>query len=73
VPSECTLDQEQKSRSIGGARTNPNRAALLELSRAAQRARVEVTVSRARLVKDIAESRELIARADFLLTLPHVR
>jgi len=36
----------------------------------AQRAHMEVTEISARLVKDIAESQELMAHADFVLTLP---
>lgn len=48
------------------------RAALRELFRQTQLARIEVIVSRARLVADIAQSRELMAHADFLLTFPYV-
>jgi len=48
------------------------RAALRELFRQTQLARMEVIVSRARLVADIAQSRELMTHADFLLTFPYV-
>ena len=47
------------------------RAELRELFHQAQLARLEVIVSRARLVADIAQSRELMARADFVLTFPY--
>ena len=39
----------------------------------AQRGRMEAASSKARLVEDIAQSRELMAHADFLLTLPYVK
>jgi len=49
------------------------RAALRERFQHAQWARMEVIASRARLVADIAQSRELMAYADLVLTLPFVR
>jgi hypothetical protein len=49
------------------------RATLRERFRQAQLARVEVIASRARLLADIAQSRELMAHADFVLTLPFVK
>ena len=49
------------------------RATLRDLFHQAQLAHMEVTVSRARLVADIAQSRELMAYADLVLTLPYVR
>ena len=49
------------------------RAALRERFQQVQRARMELIVSKARLVEDIAQSRELIAHPDFLLTLPYVK
>lgn len=49
------------------------RAALRELFHQAQLAQMEVIASRARLVADIAQSRELMAHADFVLTWPHVK
>ena len=48
------------------------RAALRQLFRQTQLARMEVIVTRARLVADIAQSRELMAHADYLLTFPYV-
>ena len=48
------------------------RAALREQFRQAQRAHMEVVVTRARIVEDIGRSRELMARADFLLTWPYL-
>lgn len=49
------------------------RAALRELFHQAQLARREAIESRAHLVKDIAQSREVMARADLVLTLPYVK
>ena len=49
------------------------RAALRERFRQAQLARMGVILSSARLLEDIAQSRELMARADFLLTMPCVK
>ena len=49
------------------------RAALRDLFHQANLARLEVIASRVRLVADIAQSRELMAHADFLLTLPFVK
>ena len=49
------------------------RAALRERYHQAELARREVIASRTRLVADTAQSRELMARADFLLTLPYVK
>ena len=50
------------------------RATLRELFHQVQRARIEVIASRARLVADIAQSREVMTRAaDFVLTLPFVK
>ena len=49
------------------------RASLRDLFHQAQLAHMEVIVTRARLVADIAESRELMAHADFLLTFPYVK
>ena len=49
------------------------RAELRELFHQAQLARIEVIVSRSRLVGDIAQSREVMAHADFVLTLPFVK
>ena len=46
------------------------RREIREQFRQAQRAHMEVTEIRTRLVKDIAESHELMAHADFVLTLP---
>lgn len=48
-------------------------AELRERFQEVQRVRMEVVLSGARLVKDIAQSRELMAHADFLLTLPYLR
>jgi hypothetical protein len=48
------------------------RAALRERFRLAQLTHMEVIASRARLIENIAQSRELIAHADFLLTLPYL-
>jgi hypothetical protein len=48
-------------------------AALRELFHQAQLAHREAIESRAQLVKDIAQSREVMARADLLLTLPFVK
>jgi len=48
------------------------RTALRDRFRQAQLARMEVIASRARLVADIAQSREVIAYADFVLTLSYV-
>jgi len=48
------------------------RAALRVRFQQAQLAHMEVIASRARLVEDIAQSREVMARADFLLTFPYV-
>jgi len=48
-------------------------AALREQFQHAQRARMEVIVSRARLIEDIAQSHEPMAQADFLLTLPYLK
>ena len=48
------------------------RAALRERFHLAQLARMEVITSRARLDEDIAQSRELMAHADFVLTLPYL-
>ena len=49
------------------------RAALRDLLHQVQRARIEVIASKARLVADIAQSRELMADADFVLTLLYVK
>ena len=49
------------------------RASLRDLFHQAQLARMEVIASRARLVADIAQSRELMAHADFVLTFPYVK
>lgn len=49
------------------------RAALRDLFHEAQRAHMEVVVSRARIVEDVAQSHELMAHADFLLALPYLR
>jgi len=49
------------------------RAALRDLFHQANLARLEVIASRSRLVADIAQSRELMAHADFLLVLPYVK
>ena len=49
-----------------------DRAALRERFQQAQRAHMEVIISRARLLKDIAQSRELMAHTDFVLTWPYV-
>ena len=49
------------------------RASLQDLFHQAQLARMEVIVSRSRLVADIAQSRELMAHADFVLTFPYVK
>jgi len=49
------------------------RAALRERFRQAQLARMEVILSGARIIKDIAQSRELMAQADFLLTMPYLK
>jgi hypothetical protein len=46
---------------------------LLHQVQRVQRARIEVIASRARLVADIAQSRELRADADFVLTLLYVK
>ena len=49
------------------------RASLRERFRQAQLARMELIASRARLVQDIAQSRDLMAHADFVLTFPYVK
>jgi len=49
------------------------RAALGVRFQQAQLAHMEVIVSRARLLEDVAQSYELMARADFVLTLPYVK
>ena len=49
------------------------RAVLRERFRQAQLARMEVILSRARLLEDIAQSRGLMAHADFVLTFPLVK
>jgi len=49
------------------------RAALQDLFHQVQRARIEVIASRARLFADIAQSRELMAYADLVLTVPYVK
>ena len=49
------------------------RATLKERFRLAQRARRETIAMRARVLEDIVQSRELMAHADFVLTLPYVR
>ena len=49
------------------------RAVLRERFRQAQLARMEVILSRARLLEDIAQCRELMAHADFVLTFPYVK
>jgi hypothetical protein len=46
------------------------RDALRDRLREARRARTDVAARRARLDEDITHSRELMAQADFLLTLP---
>ena len=46
------------------------RAALRELFHQAQLAHMEVIASRVRLVADIAQSRQVMAYADLVLTLP---
>jgi hypothetical protein len=48
------------------------RDALRERFRGEQRAHTDVTARRARLDENIAQSRELMAQADFLLTLPYL-
>ena len=48
------------------------RAALRVRFQQAQLAHMEVIASKARLVADIAQSHELMAHADFVLTLPYV-
>ena len=58
---------------IGPVDLSVERAALRERFHEAQRGRMEVIASRARLLEDIVQSRELMARADFLLTLPYVK
>ena len=50
-----------------------DRAILRERFHLAQFARMEVIATRARLVEDVAQSRELMAHADFVLTLPYVK
>lgn len=47
------------------------RATLRELFQQTQRARMELIATRARLLEDIAQSYELMARADLLLTMPY--
>ena len=49
------------------------RSALRKRFYEAQRGRTEVAASKVRLVEDIAQSRELMAQADFLLTVPYVK
>jgi len=49
------------------------RAALRDLFQSAQRAHMEVTSSKARLVEDLTQSRELMEHADLLLTLPYLK
>ena len=49
------------------------RSAVRERFYAAQRGHMEAAASKARLVEDIAQSRELMAQADFLLTMPYVK
>ena len=49
------------------------RAKLRERFQQAQLAHMEAIASRARLVEDIAQLRELMAHADFLLTFPYVK
>ena len=49
------------------------RASLRERFRQAQLARMELITSRARLAEDIAQSRDLMAYADFVLTFPYVK
>ena len=48
------------------------RDALRDRFRGAQRAHTDVAARRARLDEDIAQSRKLMAHADFLLTLPYL-
>ena len=48
------------------------RATLRELFQQTQRARMELIATRARLLEDIAQSYELMARADLLLTMPYL-
>ena len=48
------------------------RATLRELFQLTQRARMELIATRARLLEDIAQSYELMARADLLLTMPYL-
>jgi len=49
------------------------RAELRDRFRQAQLARMEMILSRARLVADIVQSRELMSHADFVLTFPYVK
>ena len=49
------------------------RAALRDLLHQLRCTRVELAASQARLIADIAQSHELMARADFVLTLPFLR
>ena len=59
--------------SLKPADLSVERAALREWLRQIQRARIEVIASGARLVADIAQSREVMAYADSVLALPYVK
>ena len=70
---ECRRRRHREGAFVIASDLSVERATLRERFQQAQLARMEVIASRARLVEDTSQSRELIAHADFLLTMPYLK
>jgi len=70
---ECRRTRHREGAFVIASDLSVERATLRERFQQAQLARMEVIASRARLVEDTSQSRELIAHADFLLTMPYLK